>query len=68
MLRDVQRMRKVATDFLPTVDEQTGENIRDILTNKAAVLTQIDRFARIEIAFFLAHLGLGAEVRMHEAI
>lgn len=68
LLSEVRRMRSLARDFLPTLEEQTGENIKECLKQKASVLHQIDRHSRIEQLFFEAHIGERAEKRMHECI
>lgn len=68
LLEAARRMRAVATDMLPSMPQQTSENIKEIVSKKQAVLGQLDRHSRIESLFFEAHIGEKAERRMQTSI
>lgn len=65
---DSARMRKAAHDFLPNLVDQTATNIEHVLKKRSSVLTHLDRYSSIESLFFMAHIGSGAEVRLHQSI
>ena len=54
--------------FIPDVNSQTSSNIKNMITKRAAVLCQRDRFATIEMLFFEAFMDAGAEARVPESI
>lgn len=68
LIANAKRMRAAALDFLPTVHDQTSEQIQETITKKQSTLQQIDRYSKIETLFFEAHIGEKAEKRMHTCI
>ena len=68
LLANSKKMRSVATDYLPTVEEQTGDNIIEVFQKRSSVLVALDKYYRVESMFFHAHIGSAAEGRLHEHI
>lgn len=61
LLAETIKMRASAQGFLPNLADQTSAHIQDVLTKRATVLNHLDRYARIETLFFMAHIGAGVE-------
>ena len=62
------RAREAASEYLPLASEHTGPNISHLMSKRILALLQLDRFFKIEAAFFLGQVGAAAEQRVKKMV
>ena len=68
LLERNMRAREAASEYLPLASEHTGPNISHLMSKRILALLQLDRFFKIEAAFFLGQVGAAAEQRVKKMV
>lgn len=68
LVQESARARQAAMGFLNEGEEITSEAIKEVLVKRGGVLLQLDRFFKVEVAFFMAFMGEKAATKFEQDI
>eukprot|EP00974_Lingulodinium_polyedra_P077314 7485219-Lingulodinium_polyedra.AAC.1 len=64
LLAKAERARTAMLGYLPRPSDQTSNAISTMFVEKATALAQLDKYSKIEVTFFNAHIGKASENRL----